>query len=550
MHQKITSGIVARPIGEVFDWLTTPGYWPRVSPASLAIEADDPWRPLRAGDRFRERAHIALWRGHFDWVVEVVERPHRCVLTAICGGDTVLSKLRGHIPSRLEITLDGDDASTRITRAASHPTLADIAGFGRAFDHACDVTMQTIVATLNNPYLFGPRVDSTAESLLHEADPLADEATAALISAAGDCAALEKLIAGLDRGDPPDDDVPDAVRRFLDATAQRPAWACEPRLAAASEVFLEWGVLSVAAHICASLPETYQMPRTAMLLDLTRQLDADPHHVDRRLWFTVRMCFDVLAEHGLDPKGRGRVSLQRLRLLHAMVRLYVQRRLETPHRLSQLSARGLWNSDDGQPISQLELLHTLLTFSHVVVRSFEIFGVVLTPYQRESYIHIWNVAGALLGIRPELLPRDADDAARIFEEIKQRYGAATDAAPRLGQGLVEFWTGLFPSMVRNEAQELMQFVIASLLTPETAHINGLDDLPSFSPKAANTLRKFLVGVDRVGSRLFSDVPPAQQAAALIVSLLMGKASDAYEDKSGIFDIPNKLYARWCGVAST
>jgi hypothetical protein len=550
MHQKNTAGTVRRPIGDVFDWLTTPGYWPRVSPASLAIESDDPWRPLRAGDRFRERAHFALWHGHFDWVVEVVERPYRCVLTAVTGGDTVLSKLTGHIPARLEITLEEDGASTRITRAASHPSLAEVVGFGHAFDHACDVMMQTIVATLNNPYLFGPRVDSTAESLLHESDPLADEAAAALISAAGDCGALEKLIAALDRGDPPDADVPDAVRRFLDATAERPAWACEPRLAAASEVFLEWGVLSVAAHICASLPETYQMPRTAMLLDLTRQLDADPNHVDRRLWFTVRMCLDVLAEHGLDPKGHGRLALQRLRLLHAMVRLYVQRRLESPHRLSQLAARGLWDSDAGQPISQLELLHTLLTFSHVVVRSFEIFGVELTPYQRESYIHIWNVAGALLGIRPELLPRDADDAARIFEGIKQRYGAATEAAPRLGRGLIEFWTGLFPAKVRKEASELMQFVIAELLTPETARINGFEDLPSFSPKAAKTLRTFIVDADRFCSHLFSDVPPAQQAAALVVSLLMRKASDAYEDKSGIFDVPEKLYARWCGVAAT
>src|SRR6185436_12851202 len=125
------------------------------------------------------------------------------------------------------------------------------------------------------------------------------------------------------------DGLPEPVRQFLDATAVRPAWACEPRLAVASDMFLEWGVLSVAAHICASLPETYQMPRTAQLLDLTRQLDSDSAHVDRRLWFTVRMCFDVLNEHGLAPGGRGRLALQRLRLLHAMVRLFVRRRLAT-----------------------------------------------------------------------------------------------------------------------------------------------------------------------------------------------------------------------------
>ena len=551
MHRKVTVATIARPAGEVFDWVTTPGHWPRVSPATLGIEAAEPWRPLRAGERFRERAHIHRWRGHFDWSVEVVERPYRCVLSAVSAGDTVMSRLAGHIAARMEYTLAGDDSTTRITREISYPVeglaalAGDVLGFGRAFDRACDVTLETIASILENPYLRGPRPDPAAESLLHEADPLADAAVACLVSPSGECGALETFLAGLYRGDPAPGDLPAPMRRFLEATSARPAWACEPRLAAASEVFLEWGVLSVAAHICASLPETYQMPRTAKLLDLTRQLDADPTHVDRRLWFTVRMCFDVLAEHGLDASGRGRLSLQRLRLLHAMVRLFVQRRLETPHRLAGLASTGLWDMENGQPISQLELLHTLLTFSHVVVRSFDRFGCELTPYQREAYIHIWNVAGALLGIRPELLPRDAEDAARIFDGIKSRYGGATPEAVRLGRGLIEFWTGLFPAVARDAASELMQFVVAELLSPETAKINGLDQLPAFSPAAAKAVRSCLALRDH----MLIDLPVAQQAAALFVSLLMRKASSSYEDDSGIFDIPDELYTRWMGITT-
>jgi len=119
------------------------------------------------------------------------------------------------------------------------------------------------------------------------------------------------------------------------------------------------------------------------------------------------------------------VALQRLRLLHAMVRMFVQRRLESPHRLAGLASSGIWDGENGLPINQLELLHTLLTFSHVVLRSFDIWKCGLTPYQHEAYIHLWNVAGALLGIRPELLPRNADDAKRTFETLKTRYAAAT-----------------------------------------------------------------------------------------------------------------------------
>src|SRR5690349_7677151 len=103
------------------------------------------------------------------------------------------------------------------------------------------------------------------------------------------------------------------------------------------------------------------------------------------------MCFDVLDTGGLGAKGTGIVAVQRLRLLHAMVRMFVRHRLETPQRLAGLASRGLWDDENGLPISQLELLHTLLTFSHVVLRSFDIWQCGLTPFQHEAYIHSWNV---------------------------------------------------------------------------------------------------------------------------------------------------------------
>jgi hypothetical protein len=187
-----------------------------------------------------------------------------------------------------------------------------------------------------------------------------------------------------------------------------------------------------------------------------------------------------------------------------------------------------------------------------VVRALEILGAQLTPYQRESYIHLWNVAGAQLGIRPELLPRDAADAAQMFEAIKARYGAATPEAKELGRALVWFWTSLFPKAIRNEATELMQFVASQLLTPETAAINGFETLPQFSPTAASVVKTFLEGAGRLCSFAFCEVPGARQAMALVVSLLMRAATNADQDESGIFDVPDEMYARWtaCEASAT
>lgn len=532
IHRKTTSGTIARPIEDVFDWITTPAHWPRFWPVTLAVEAADPGKPLRAGDRVSEQIRVRRWREQYDWTVETLQRPYSCVLVA---GD-----------ARVEYTLTGDANATQLTRDLTLPVnlAEDLLGFARAYDDAADIAQQTLVAMLENPLLHGPASDPLADTFLHEADPLADEAVASLISESGDTTPLEQFLTGLYRGEPPLDGLPEPMQRFLRETDALPPWACAPMLDAASKVFLDWGVLAVGAHLCASLPETYALPRIARLLDITQQLDKDPVHADRRLWFTVRMCFDVLDEHGLGPKGSGLVALQRLRLLHAMVRLFVQRRLETPHRLAALSSAGLWDGENGLPISQLELLHTLLTFSHVVLRSFDVWQCGLTPYQHESYIHIWNVAGFLLGIRPELLPRSAADAERIFTAIKQRYAAPTPQSQRLGRALIGFWESLFPATVRGEGVALMQYVVSTLISSETAKINGLDDLPAFSPHAAECVRGYLKVRDRVFSHLFDDTPLSQQAVALVVSLLIRRKTDTSQTESGMFDIPDVLYARW------
>jgi hypothetical protein len=555
MHRKVTSAVIARPMDEVFDWVTTPGYWPQYSPVTLQIDSADPSRPLRPGDKFREHVRIESWRGYFDWTVTELEKATHCVLTGVSSGESPLSRLAGHDTIRLELTFAGNDHTTRFTRDLSYhvglaEAIGDLLGFGDAVDSAADITLTTMVSMLENPLLRGPRPDSADTLLMHEADPLADAAVASLVSPSGDCSALERFIAGLYRGAPPSDDVPEPVRRFFASTSKLPSWTCQPRLDAASDVFLDWGVLAIGAHICASLPETYVIPRIAKLLNLTRQLDADPTHADRRLWFTVRMAVDVLSQHGLGAKGPGLLALQRLRLIHAVVRLFVQRRMQTPQRLAKLASWGLWDSENGLPINQLELLHTLLTFSHVVVRSFDLLGANLTPYQRESYIHLWNVAGAQLGIRPELLPRDAADAAQMFETIKNRFAAPTPEAMDLGRALLWFWTSLFPSEVRTEATELMHFVIARLISPETAKINGFDQMPVFSAGAAKAVKDCLDASDRLCSNAFEDSPGVRQATALFVSLLMHARTDSYQDRSGTFDIPQQLYQRWRGIPAT
>ena len=161
------------------------------------------------------------------------------------------------------------------------------------------------------------------------------------------------------------------------------------------------------------------------MLDGTGGLDLSAVYVRRRLNFTMRMVFDIMNRGGLQARGKGLLAVQRIRIIHAVIRLLMERKFNTPSLLAELS--GIERRDaDGLPINQAELLYTLMTFSHVVLRSFDRFGCRLTPFEQESYVHTWNVVGALLGIRESLLPHDVEDARRTFDELHAKYAGPTE----------------------------------------------------------------------------------------------------------------------------
>ena len=116
------------------------------------------------------------------------------------------------------------------------------------------------------------------------------------------------------------------------------------------------------------------------------------------------MIFDAMSVGGLEPGGRGIRSVQKVRLMHAAVRCLIQR-------------SGQWNAEWGAPINQEDLAGTLMTFSWTVVDAIEKLSVVVTPEEAEAYLHAWKVAGAVLGIRAELLPRDMSDAELLAQQF-------------------------------------------------------------------------------------------------------------------------------------
>ena len=241
------------------------------------------------------------------------------------------------------------------------------------------------------------------------------------------------------------DNLPTEIRAFVDRTSARPEWVQDMHLRRAEHFFVRHGLASMMALVCASLPECYTMRRGVRILALTRQLGA---HVDRRLHQTALMVLAVMGPHGLDRGGPGVVQAQRVRLIHAAIRHlvllgqapqdatpdegYGPLQSKVSRSIGEAMARAgfRWSvADDGQPLNQEDLAFTLLTFSYVLPLAMARFGVPVSEDDHLDFLHTWNVVGAYLGVRRELMPQTVDDAVYLLEQIKRRqWGPSEDGA--------------------------------------------------------------------------------------------------------------------------
>jgi uncharacterized protein YndB with AHSA1/START domain len=541
---------IARAPEDVFDFVTTPANWPKFWPLTIRVEGETV-APLALGGHCIEHVWVGPWRGRFAWTASEVSRPNRFVLTGEAITEDLpremLALLRD-VPCRIEYTITSDAGrGTHFERVMTYPIegwqgwLGQRMGFGTEISRLIDEALVASKSWLENPLLQAPVAQVSAPELIQQADPLADDAVASLVGPNDDLTELERFLGALYRGDAPAEaDAPTPqVARFLRETAALPPWADPSRIRIAEQLFLDWGLLVYASLVCAALPETYVFPSLARVLDGTGGLDLSAVYVRRRLNFTMRMVFDIMNRGGLQARGKGLLAVQRIRVIHAVIRLLVQRKFETSSRLTELSGVARLEGD-GLPINQAELLYTLMTFSHVVLRSFERFGCKLTPFEQESYVHTWNVVGALLGIRESLLPHDVEDARRTFDELHAKYAGPTEAGARLAAALGPYWQSHLLLVPHRVGLELMSHVTTQLLEPTTCHWLRLDELPQLPTLADHLLIRLEHIRSHLLSNMFGDFSDTGRAAALLMSMVVNIDTDREEDLTGLGGILTRL----------
>lgn len=377
--------------------------------------------------------------------------------------------------------------------------------------------------------------------LRSEMDPLADRTVAAIYQS-GETAQvnsmLSTLIAGMDRLPA---DMPPVLRDYLEQSAQLPAWLEPSKVREGEELFGQWGICSCAILACASLPECYMMKNGIHVLALTQRLQ---QHAQRRVLETAQMIMAVMFPGGLTPNGVGVRTAQKVRLMHAAMRFLILHPATPPpappSSLADVMQHETWKAEYGKPINQEDLLFTLMTFSHVGVRSLDRLGASLTTEEKDAYIHCWNVAGYVMGIREELLPANHVEAEILFETIKAQQGGGTPEAAQMQASLLGFMEGLMP---HGPFKRLPVYMTRRLIGNETADVLGIARQPwrdRFVPALLIAIWRL---IDRGLARHYHRSSHLQFASAWFHDLLMaeiGRLPDAWNRQ--LFGLPATLRA--------
>jgi hypothetical protein len=153
-----------------------------------------------------------------------------------------------------------------------------------------------------------------------------------------------------------------------------------------------------------SLPYCYAAAEGAKVLSFSKRIYEQP---EKRLTETAEFVFDVCSPEAFTAKGKGFISIAKVRLMHAAIRYH-------------LLNSDKWSSDLGTPVNQEDMAGTNLSFSLIAIRGLRKLGYSISTEKSLDYIRYWNIVGKMLGIKEEWLPESNQEAFILEQKIKSR----------------------------------------------------------------------------------------------------------------------------------
>jgi len=216
-----------------------------------------------------------------------------------------------------------------------------------------------------------------------------------------------------------DETLPETLKDFIKLHFNMPIWANQAQLSRGISVFQKYAepILTMLGFL--SLPYCYAAAQGAEVLIRSERIKND---TKRRLLETAQFVLDVMNPKGFEAKGKALTSILKVRLMHATIRYHVTQSTD-------------WDRSWGVPVNQEDMGGTNGAFSWISLRGLRKMGYVLSEQESHDFLHLWNVIGALLGVREELLPDTAKEAFWLDHKIAERHFRKSDAGVSLTQSL-------------------------------------------------------------------------------------------------------------------
>lgn len=332
----------------------------------------------------------------------------------------------------------------------------------------------------------------------YQTDPLADEVVKQIIQS-GDEAHINEIFALLVQNDSIgaksfDELNPKLASLLLDyfeRTAVLPEWIEEDKIKVGEAVFSRLGPEVFMLLNVSSLPMCYTCAHGAEVLYATGRLlshnkDVDP--LARRLMETAQMVVNVMSPGGLESEGKGLITIQKVRLIHAAIRYFIGKK------------RGShsWDVERlGEPINQEDLAGTLMSFGPVILAGLRQLNVKLSDEEQQAYMHCWKVVGYLMGIDEKLLPDSYEEGYDLAVKILKHQGAPSEAGKALTASCIQFIQSMIPVDTFDDVPAYMMdyflgdFADASGLP--LGQFIGIEDQGSTKDRLVLKLTKYLVG---------------------------------------------------------
>ncbi|GAA5043299.1 hypothetical protein GCM10011506_46720 [Marivirga lumbricoides] len=331
------------------------------------------------------------------------------------------------------------------------------------------------------------------------------------------------------------------LQNYFQVSSELPQWYNAEKVQVGEQVFSEFGPEIFMLLNVSSLPMCYTCAKGAQVLYDTGRLLSHKNDIDplaRRLMETGQMIFNVLSSGGLSPGGRGIITVQKVRLIHAAIRYYLKHGAER---------NGFtWDVEElGEPINQEDLAGTLMSFGPVILNGLKKLGIELSDDQIEGYMHCWRVVGHLMGIKEALLPESYDESFQLANKILAHQSASSQAGIALTDSCIKF----IQSVVKEDYLDDLPAYLMNYFLEDFSKASGHDLASYINVKSSHKLKDLLV---LKFMRFFSHEAGALEHHSLVQKisktfnkkLLRGIISHYNDDKSVRFSIPPSLTKDW------